>query len=385
MNTNIKKLQIIDSINRLNKLVLSLEEFIFIVLGPVTQVIKADNVLFINKQPRFCLKIFEVFNFSKKKEIIGKQNQFFISHYLYNKKGIIVSLKENQGFQRSLENKYLEPYSFKKGNILIQPLYFEDTFFGAIEFFSSKVDSFSEEDIYFTNVIASQIVAYIKEKQYFKEEINKVKVENFSRNSFSNDVIEMASKGKINIFENSIKIGDIIIVCFNIFNFSKYFYKSNSNIERIIKEWNYFLENISRIILKHKGTIDCFSRDGILSFWGAPISYEKDLEFTLNCILEIKQMFQAMQGTNKLPKDWELSISIHKGKAIVGNLNKSKYLSYTAIGESIDIALQMCKLSQNNILVSKSIKDKLKSKSFLTFKAISNSYLRENSYEVSLK
>jgi adenylate cyclase len=126
-----------------------------------------------------------------------------------------------------------------------------------------------------------------------------------------------------------------------------------------------YFEALSQIIAKEKGTIDKYIGDSIMVFWGAPLPEEHPSEraarTALLCQQKLKQLNQQWLHENK--PQLITRIGIHIGEAIVGNLGSSERLSYTALGDTINIASRlenMNKAYQTKIIVSEAVYEQIK-------------------------
>ena len=96
---------------------------------------------------------------------------------------------------------------------------------------------------------------------------------------------------------------------------------------------------MTRIILKHGGTVDKYVGDMIMAFFGAPIASENHRERALNCALEMLAKTRQMQRRFKaqgLPKI-EITISLNSGMMNVGDMGSEFRRSYTVIGDAVNL------------------------------------------------
>ncbi|MBS3085537.1 adenylate/guanylate cyclase domain-containing protein [Candidatus Pacearchaeota archaeon] len=143
------------------------------------------------------------------------------------------------------------------------------------------------------------------------------------------------------------------------------------NPEDLVSLMNYYLTEMTKIILKNKGTVDKFIGDAIMAFWNAPIE-EKDHSY-LACKTAVEQI-QILERINKelsrknLPSI-KIGIGINTGEAIIGNMGSEERFDYTAIGDNVNIASRLeglTKQYKSNIIISEStynaVKNRLKCK-----------------------
>jgi len=123
---------------------------------------------------------------------------------------------------------------------------------------------------------------------------------------------------------------------------------------------NRYLERMTDIILKHHGTIDEFTGDGILVFFGAPRALPDHSQKALRCALEMQQSMQDLNRENVrrgLPEIC-MGIGINSGDLIVGNIGSEKRKKYGAMGSPINVAFRIQALAEGGeILVSPSVRD----------------------------
>ncbi len=128
-----------------------------------------------------------------------------------------------------------------------------------------------------------------------------------------------------------------------------------------------YFEEITRIILQEKGTIDKYIGDSVMAFWGAPLyeghPYEHAAYAAIQCQRKLSELNARWQVENK--PMFPTRIGIHTGEAIVGNLGSSDRLNYTALGDTINIASRLehiNKIYQTKIIVSESFYQEIKNK-----------------------
>lgn len=123
--------------------------------------------------------------------------------------------------------------------------------------------------------------------------------------------------------------------------------------KRIFKILNGYLNIISDIIIENNGTIDKYLGDGTMAFWGAPIFERNQATLALKAAYEIKKAFDK-EVVN-------IGIGINTGPAILGNVGRENMMSYTAIGDSINLTARLEGLNKmygTSILLNDSTKKK---------------------------
>jgi len=128
---------------------------------------------------------------------------------------------------------------------------------------------------------------------------------------------------------------------------------------------NRFLETMTDIIMKHSGTIDEFTGDGILVFFGAPKFMEDHCIRAVACALEMQAAMGSLNASNRdlgLPPI-QAGIGINSGLLIVGNIGSEKRKKYGAVGSPINIAFRIqAEALGGETIVSSEIVDRLRGK-----------------------
>jgi len=120
---------------------------------------------------------------------------------------------------------------------------------------------------------------------------------------------------------------------------------------------NVYFTRMSEIIrYKYDGTIDKFIGDAIMAIFGAPVSYEDDIERALSCALDMRVALKELNIEYGFNLD--SGIGIHYGPAIVGNIGAPFRMDYTCIGDTVNTASRIEHLTREvdaEIIVSEAV------------------------------
>jgi len=104
-----------------------------------------------------------------------------------------------------------------------------------------------------------------------------------------------------------------------------------------------FLDCLTRPVLEHGGTLDKYSGDGLVAFWGAPLPCERQADAAVDAALQILQEVQSLNErritSGKPPA--RVRIGIENGLALVGDLGTNFRSTYTAVGDCINFASRL--------------------------------------------
>jgi serine/threonine protein kinase/class 3 adenylate cyclase len=113
-----------------------------------------------------------------------------------------------------------------------------------------------------------------------------------------------------------------------------------------------FFSVASHLVFKYEGTVDKFMGDALMAFYGAPIAHDprygpSDAQRAVFAALDIRDAFRRLRD-----RWWErhaelgaveLGVGINTGTCLLGNMGTDKRVEYTAIGEAVNQAFQLCR------------------------------------------
>jgi class 3 adenylate cyclase len=109
--------------------------------------------------------------------------------------------------------------------------------------------------------------------------------------------------------------------------------------ETCVNMINIYLDTMTEIILKHKGTIDEFIGDAILVIFGAPLQKDDDAKRAVACAIEMQLAMEVVNAKNKelgYPAV-SMGIGINTGEVVVGNIGSSKRTKYGVVGSHVNL------------------------------------------------
>lgn len=130
-----------------------------------------------------------------------------------------------------------------------------------------------------------------------------------------------------------------------------------------------YMDELTRIIMGERGTVDKYIGDSIMAFWGAPISDPDHplhaCNTALACQTKISELNEKwrQEGRSAL----FTRIGIHTGEAVVGNVGSHERMNYTVLGDSVNLASRLegaNKIYGTRIIISQSVYERV-SENFL--------------------
>jgi adenylate cyclase len=133
---------------------------------------------------------------------------------------------------------------------------------------------------------------------------------------------------------------------------------------------NYYLDEMSSLILSTNGTLDKYIGDAIMSFWNAPLYQPDHAILACRAALAMEKREREIQ-----PRLKELGamgmftrIGINTGPMVFGNMGSSQKFNYSVLGDSVNLASRLesaNKFYGSQILISQPTAEQVKDKLIL--------------------
>ncbi|WP_223306118.1 CHASE2 domain-containing protein [Massilia sp. NR 4-1] len=104
-----------------------------------------------------------------------------------------------------------------------------------------------------------------------------------------------------------------------------------------------FLDCLTRPVLEQQGTLDKYTGDGLVAFWGAPLPNADHADLALDAAQQILRevaQFSRLRAARGLPP-LRVRIGIESGEAMAGDYGTSFRSIYTAVGDSVNTASRL--------------------------------------------
>jgi len=118
--------------------------------------------------------------------------------------------------------------------------------------------------------------------------------------------------------------------------------------EVLVSQLNEYFSRMVEIVFRHHGTVDKFVGDMVMALFGAPVT---DPEHADHAVAAAVEMVRAL---GELNRKWALEgrpqldvgVGINSGAMIAGNIGSSSIMSYTVIGDNVNLASRLESLNK---------------------------------------
>jgi len=124
---------------------------------------------------------------------------------------------------------------------------------------------------------------------------------------------------------------------------------AESSLEDSAKLTTEFLEAITGPVLGSGATLDRYTGDGLIAFWGAPLARSDHAACAIHAAIK---MIEAVKALNEVrvargAVPLAMRIGIESGDALVGDLGSSVRSVYTAVGTCINLASRLQEIARD--------------------------------------
>lgn len=198
---------------------------------------------------------------------------------------------------------------------------------------------------------------------YYSEEKKRIKIrERFASYVPENIIEQMMNTDVKKLLEGEQR--EVVLFFSDIRGFTPYSEKNKKEPKKIVNFLNEYHRELTEIILSNGGTVSQLIGDGTFAFFGAPARLDDPVFAALKAAVLIRSKVAELK-----PKwqqygieDLKIGIGIHVGDAIVGNMGSVRKMTYSAIGDNINIASRIEGLTKDfheTILISSAVYERV--------------------------
>jgi len=132
--------------------------------------------------------------------------------------------------------------------------------------------------------------------------------------------------------------------------------------DRVVPLLNEFFSLLTEITFRHEGTVFHMAGDCLMLGFGVPLAQPDCAERAVRAAREMLASFGELARVWKERYQIEagLGIGINEGDVVAGNVGSSSYMSYTLVGDTVNIASRLCQRARaGEMLFSSALKRSL--------------------------
>jgi len=182
--------------------------------------------------------------------------------------------------------------------------------------------------------------------QYFVEDREKRKMKRLFGRYVSRDVYEQLTAHP-ELAELGGKRREMTVLFSDIRGFTSVTEKGNP--EELVAQLNEYFSRMVEIVFRHKGTVDKFVGDMVMALFGAPLDdpdhAEHAVQAAIDMVRELGELNKAWaeRGMTQL----DIGVGINSGDMIAGNIGSSSIMSYTVIGDNVNLGSRLESLNKD--------------------------------------
>jgi adenylate cyclase len=135
--------------------------------------------------------------------------------------------------------------------------------------------------------------------------------------------------------------------------------------EEVVGQLNEYFSRMVQVLFDHHGTLDKFVGDMVMGLFGAPLDDGDHAEHAVQAALAMSEALdelnQRWAAAGKPPLD--IGVGISTGDMVAGNIGSDTIMSYTVIGDSVNLGARLESLNKDfgtRIIISEATRAHLK-------------------------
>ncbi len=138
----------------------------------------------------------------------------------------------------------------------------------------------------------------------------------------------------------------------------------NGEPEALVQQLNEYFTKMVEIVFRNGGTVDKFVGDMVMALFGAPVDDVHHADAAVTTAVEMVQELAelnrrwAAEGRTQL----DIGIGVNSGDMIAGNIGSSAIMSYTVIGDNVNLGARLESLNKEyrtRIIISEATRSRL--------------------------
>ena len=134
--------------------------------------------------------------------------------------------------------------------------------------------------------------------------------------------------------------------------------------EAVVAQLNEYFTAMVEVLFRHQGTLDKFVGDMVMGLFGAPVADPRHADHAVGAAVEMVTVLDRLNAgweARGMPR-LEIGIGVNSGEMIAGNIGSSSIMSYTVIGDAVNLGARLESLNKDfgtRILISEATRARL--------------------------
>jgi adenylate cyclase len=213
-----------------------------------------------------------------------------------------------------------------------------------------RVAAFTTKDLEVLSAIAAQASIALENSEYARALEREAEQRAQLSRFLSPALVEQAARGALELSKGG-QLTELTILFSDIRGFTSMSEKLPA--QEVVKVLNDYFELMVDILFEHGGILDKFIGDALMGLWGAPVRRPDDATRAVQAAVQMQARLKEFNA-ERIADDKQplrIGIGLHTGLVVVGNMGSSKALSYTAIGDGVNLASRLCGVAREDMVV----------------------------------
>ncbi len=181
--------------------------------------------------------------------------------------------------------------------------------------------------------------------RYFVEDAEKRKVSRLFGRYVSKDVYQqlMANPG---LAELGGQRREMTVLFSDIRGFTSITEKGSP--EELVAQLNEYFTRMVDVVFRHGGTVDKFVGDMVMALFGAPVADPQHADHAVAAAVEMVDQLRQLNAewSSQGKATLDIGIGLNSGDMIAGNIGSSSIMSYTVIGDNVNLGSRLESLNK---------------------------------------
>lgn len=206
-------------------------------------------------------------------------------------------------------------------------------------------NAFTEKDLSMLQGIAQQASIAIENSRL----VARIEQEALTRQKFekmlSPNLVERVLSGELQIAKGG-NLRTVTCMFTDIRAFTSLSEKTSA--EDLLRLLNEYFEILVDVIFEYEGTVDKFIGDAVMAVWSAPVEVQEAERKAVEAAVKIQNAMDTFNNVRSMDglAPINTGIGIASGEVVAGYIGSTKTMSYTVIGDCVNLASRLCSIAE---------------------------------------